>query len=141
MAYLGPTVFQRNTSMAFLRKCWSVPAGSTTAYTSACTTTRLHHRSASISTLDLISRVLRDSLAPRSNSLQYLDDSCGSQRCARAGGVWDDSEMGSASGGRCLNSWQARRRLKDASGAYEEIVVQLSFDEHITGMLTKVTES
>ena len=53
------------------------------------------------------------------------------------GGVWDDSDTGDAVGGRCLNSWQASRRLKAGQGAYEEVVVQLSFDEHISGTLLK----
>lgn len=52
--------------------------------------------------------------------------------------MWDDSDMGDNVGGRCLNSWQASRRMKAGRGAYEEIVVQLSFDERISGALGSV---
>ena len=55
------------------------------------------------------------------------------QRCARQGGVWDDSDTGDNVGGRCLNWWQASRRMKAGHGAFEQIDVQLSFDEHVSG--------
>lgn len=52
--------------------------------------------------------------------------------------MWDDSDMGDNVGGRCLNSWQASRRMKAGRGDYEEVVVHLSFDEHISGALRAV---
>ena len=58
-----------------------------------------------------------------------------SQRCAALGAVWDDTGTGEDIGGRCLNSWQASRRIKDGRGSYEEVVVHISTDEHITGEL------
>ena len=57
-----------------------------------------------------------------------------SQRCAREGGVWDDSDMTPTGvGGRCLNPWQASKRLKDGRGTLQEVVVPLSHDTHLSG--------
>lgn len=48
--------------------------------------------------------------------------------------MWDDSDMApSGVGGKCLNSWQASKRLKDGRGALEEVVVSLAHDAHLAG--------
>lgn len=48
--------------------------------------------------------------------------------------MWDDSDMTpSGVGGRCLNSWQASKRLKDGRGSLEEVVVSLAHDAHLAG--------
>ena len=51
--------------------------------------------------------------------------------------MWDDTGTEDAVGGRCLNSWQARRRMNDNNSTLEEVIVQLSFDEHISGELSQ----
>lgn len=48
--------------------------------------------------------------------------------------MWDDSDMTPAGvSGRCLNSWQASKRLKDGRGSLEEVVVSLAHDAHLAG--------
>jgi hypothetical protein len=48
--------------------------------------------------------------------------------------VWDDSDMTPTGvGGRCLNPWQASKRLKDGRGTLQEVVVPLSHDAHLSG--------
>lgn len=62
------------------------------------------------------------------------------QRCARLGGVWDDSDTSPTNiGGRCLNSWQASKRLKDGRGGVEEVVVSLSHDPNLAGEISAST--
>ena len=41
---------------------------------------------------------------------------------------------------RCLNSWQASKRLKDGRGDVEEIAVQLGHDTHLAGKLLNCTD-
>ena len=56
------------------------------------------------------------------------------QRCARMGGVWDDS--GSAvghAGGECITEAQAQQRYDAAAGAIEMETVQLSHDGGLAG--------
>jgi hypothetical protein len=50
-------------------------------------------------------------------------------------GVWDDSkgDWPSSAGGQCLTSWQAKRMLASGKGPLEEIRVNISKDEHLTG--------
>ncbi len=48
--------------------------------------------------------------------------------------MWDDSDMAPFNiGGRCLNSWQASKRLKDGRGGLQEVTVQLSHDANLAG--------
>ena len=48
--------------------------------------------------------------------------------------MWDDSDMAPAHiSGRCLNSWQASKRLKDGSGGLQEVVIPLAHDTHLAG--------
>ena len=48
--------------------------------------------------------------------------------------MWDDSDMTPTGiGGRCLNAWQASKRLKDGRGSLQEVVVPLSHDGHLAG--------
>ena len=56
------------------------------------------------------------------------------QRCARMGGVWDDSAsvLGS-NGGECVTEAQAQLRYDAAVGALELDVVQLSNDGGLVG--------
>ena len=50
--------------------------------------------------------------------------------------MWDDSDMTPTGvGGRCLNPWQASKRLKDGRGTLQEVVVPLSHDTHLSGDL------
>ena len=56
------------------------------------------------------------------------------QRCARMGGVWDDSGSALAhSGGECVTEAQAQQRYDGAAGAIAMDVVQLSHDGGLAG--------
>ena len=56
------------------------------------------------------------------------------QRCARMGGVWDDSRSAlQRSGGECITEAQAQQRYDAAAGAIEMDVVQLSHDGGLAG--------
>ncbi|KAK9811560.1 hypothetical protein WJX72_005917 [[Myrmecia] bisecta] len=62
--------------------------------------------------------------------LCLYDHSPTPQRCARTGGVWDDSEAATylAVGGQCLSREQADERMRAGQGRLEEVTVQLSTD-------------
>ena len=56
------------------------------------------------------------------------------QRCARMGGVWDDSGAALArSGGECITEAQAQQRYDGAAGAIAMDFVQLSHDGGLAG--------
>ena len=62
------------------------------------------------------------------------DHSPSPQRCARMGGVWDDS--GSPlqhSGGECITEAQAQQRYDAAAGTIAMDIVQLSHDGGLAG--------
>lgn len=56
------------------------------------------------------------------------------QRCARMGGVWDDSGSALAhGGGKCITEAQAQQRYDAAAGGIEMETVQLSHDGGLAG--------
>ena len=62
------------------------------------------------------------------------DHSPSPQRCARMGGVWDDSgPVVLHSGGRCITEAQAQQRYDAALGAIYMDIVQLSHDGGLAG--------
>ncbi len=58
------------------------------------------------------------------------------QRCARLGGVWDDSvasEM-SGAGGKCLTKEGAHKKVQAFPDAYDVVVLPLSSDGNLSGV-------
>ncbi len=50
------------------------------------------------------------------------------QRCARIGGVWDDSNNVWEGGGSCISQQEAAQKLLDNTAGLDQILVQLSSD-------------
>ena len=56
------------------------------------------------------------------------------QRCASMGGVWDDTEAAQA-GGDCRTAEETARIIEAADYALEEVTINVSQDQHVTGSL------
>jgi hypothetical protein len=65
-----------------------------------------------------------------------FDHSPSPQRCARAGGVWDDTWAATAErGGACVSAQEAARRLAAGGAELEAVDVALSSDGNLSAFL------
>lgn len=69
------------------------------------------------------------------NSSCLCDHSPSPQRCARTGGVWDDSDNLVHSGGTCIAPSEASRKVREAFGGIVEVNVQLSHDGRLSSFM------